>query len=496
MKRNNLFFICLFFFATTHFFSQKMSTVEQIDKTISEIEYETFDDKDKDLLVLCTELYYKSKEINYEKGQARALIKLSFLRLNAFKDHEKIIKDSKEVEKIALSLNNYGFYSLAQVQRAWAYMQMDLLDQSENTLKEAAKSFELIEDRHLKHAVKTNYYFVLACIYDNQGNSKLRKYYDEKLFAEAVQMDNKGNDRLNWILNSSRLLIGDYLGTKEMDKAEYYLKVQEKYIKQSNNFVDWAIYHKTKAEFEFENKAKNPYYIDSTLYHFKKAEFFSVTAKRPYLTELVYQEIANVYSRKNDSYNQAAYLKKARDISDSLAIVERFNNKKLDIRAEEKKDETEADEFGTGRLLIYILIIILLLVPLFLLVYKKYVLTKKNNEKTKDNFLGGTIEENTNAENPITLNTLRDLAFNNDGSFHMAFQRVFPDFDDKLLHISPSIKATDIEFCAFMKLKIETKQIATIKNVSVRAVENKKYRIRKKLNIATSEDIYIWMQKI
>ncbi len=102
--------------------------------------------------------------------------------------------------------------------------------------------------------------------------------------------------------------------------------------------------------------------------------------------------------------------------------------------------------------------------------------------------------EKTNPQ--VNINELRKLAFDRDESFYTNFNIAFPDFDDKLIRINPLIKISDIEFCALIKLKIGTKQIASIKNISVKAVENKKYRLRKKLNIATNQDIYIWMQKL
>lgn len=58
------------------------------------------------------------------------------------------------------------------------------------------------------------------------------------------------------------------------------------------------------------------------------------------------------------------------------------------------------------------------------------------------------------------------------------------------------MKVSDIEICAFIKLNIDTKQIATIKKMTVGAVEAKKYRIRRKLNISSDENMYIWISRI
>ena len=85
---------------------------------------------------------------------------------------------------------------------------------------------------------------------------------------------------------------------------------------------------------------------------------------------------------------------------------------------------------------------------------------------------------------------------NNDPDFLEAFYKAYPGFLEKLKAINESIVPTEMEFCALLKLNIPTKEIARYKNIEPRSVQTKKYRIRKKLNIPGSEDIYFWFNKI
>lgn len=89
-----------------------------------------------------------------------------------------------------------------------------------------------------------------------------------------------------------------------------------------------------------------------------------------------------------------------------------------------------------------------------------------------------------------------NLLKEDNSSFYLQFLENHPHFREKLLIINPALKSSDIEFCVYIKLNLETKQIAQIKKLTVRAVEGKKYRIRKKLNISGEENMYIWMSKI
>ena len=85
------------------------------------------------------------------------------------------------------------------------------------------------------------------------------------------------------------------------------------------------------------------------------------------------------------------------------------------------------------------------------------------------------------------------LAKQDDKLFYLSFLKVFPNFSQQLLQINPTLKSHDLEFCALLKLNLDTKEIARIKNISVRAVESKKYRIRKKINISSNECLYNWI---
>lgn len=61
---------------------------------------------------------------------------------------------------------------------------------------------------------------------------------------------------------------------------------------------------------------------------------------------------------------------------------------------------------------------------------------------------------------------------------------------------APSLVTSDLLICAQLRLGFYTKEIARYTKNSVRAVEGKKYRIRKKLNIPANEDINVWMMQV
>ncbi|MGB0424028.1 MAG: helix-turn-helix transcriptional regulator, partial [Flavobacteriales bacterium] len=50
--------------------------------------------------------------------------------------------------------------------------------------------------------------------------------------------------------------------------------------------------------------------------------------------------------------------------------------------------------------------------------------------------------------------------------------------------------------CAYLKMNLSTKEIATIMNISVRGVEISRYRLRKKLGMEKDENLPEYIQSI
>ncbi len=94
------------------------------------------------------------------------------------------------------------------------------------------------------------------------------------------------------------------------------------------------------------------------------------------------------------------------------------------------------------------------------------------------------------------LSELVDLAKNKNQGFYQKFILAYPDLITKIHRLCPNICRTELEFCAYLKLNFSTKQIAIYTNSTVKSVESKKYRIRKKFNLSSDLDIYVWINSL
>lgn len=74
-------------------------------------------------------------------------------------------------------------------------------------------------------------------------------------------------------------------------------------------------------------------------------------------------------------------------------------------------------------------------------------------------------------------------------TFLIKFEEKHTGFFKKMKILYPQLTNNDLRLCACLKLNLETKEIASLMNLSVRAVENSRYRLRKKLNLNPSQNL-------
>jgi len=67
--------------------------------------------------------------------------------------------------------------------------------------------------------------------------------------------------------------------------------------------------------------------------------------------------------------------------------------------------------------------------------------------------------------------------------FERNFAAVHKNFLDQLKSICPEISTGELKLAAYIKMNLASKEIAPLLNISVRSIENKRYRLRKKLGV-------------
>ncbi|SDQ63783.1 Two component regulator three Y domain-containing protein [Flagellimonas zhangzhouensis] len=73
--------------------------------------------------------------------------------------------------------------------------------------------------------------------------------------------------------------------------------------------------------------------------------------------------------------------------------------------------------------------------------------------------------------------------------FEVNFKELHEDFFERLLKSFPSLTPKDLKLCAYLKMNLSTKEIAPLMGITIRGVEIHRYRLRKKLDMDSSENL-------
>lgn len=225
---------------------------------------------------------------------------------------------------------------------------------------------------------------------------------------------------------------------------------------------------------------------------------FAKQVNRPKLILGNYKELSVLYKKKGNPDKENEYLNKAISLQDSLdanqnQAVNLSINKLNKDREKEKvqfKSQNNTTLWYSG---ILMLLIILVTIYFYLHVRKK---KKKLAESEKIIFEIG--KETTHLKRKLSENyeNVIQLAREKKADFFPKFQEAYPELFRELLKINPNLSKSDLTFCAMIWLGFSSKEIAQCVSMEHRSVQTKKYRIRKKLNLESETNLYLFFRSI
>jgi DNA-binding CsgD family transcriptional regulator len=90
------------------------------------------------------------------------------------------------------------------------------------------------------------------------------------------------------------------------------------------------------------------------------------------------------------------------------------------------------------------------------------------------------------------LTTLIDKNISNDNDweiFEALFDQAHENFFKRLKTSFPDLTQSDLKLCAYLKLNLSSKEIAPLLNISIRGVEIRRYRLRKRLGLSSDDNL-------
>ncbi|MCT2409423.1 hypothetical protein NZD88_17875 [Chryseobacterium antibioticum] len=466
-------------------FAQQKMTPQYIDSDYNKLEILYTEGKIHEGLKKNIFLLEESKKNQYSKG-----IIMGYLRLSYYYSNSRNYKKELECLKLAeleYEKGNYKhdlkFESEIKRELGFSYLNIGLYQKAIDKFKENVKLSENIDDYSSKIKVKSIAYFDIGRTYKRKNQPDSCKWYIKK--GINLLKDEKKLDRIvkmHFVYNN--LILAEYdISEKKLDSSERYVKsfdASSKEILGNNNFQ----LYKVKGMI---NEYKKEY--DSAIFNFQQA--ISLTKKTGNVERLqgLYSDISRIYQQSGDNSSSQKYLQKYISIKDSLANAKQpaIENTVQELVVQKEKEIKSKNKF-----LIYIMIWIGVFTSII------FILIIIKRERKKNKILNVKVQETQmlNQKLNIAFDQVIQLAKNNDPEFLTRFQEVYPNFFPKLLQIEPQLQNSELKFCALLFLNFSSKDIAAYTFVQPQSIQIRKNRLRKRLNISSGEDLYIWMKNI
>jgi len=118
--------------------------------------------------------------------------------------------------------------------------------------------------------------------------------------------------------------------------------------------------------------------------------------------------------------------------------------------------------------------------------------------KTDLSNLSSETDDNLNRKlKELSIHVQQSLQINKDiEEFQEKIDTTYDDYFRKLNLKYPSLTKNEKRLCALLRLNLSTKEISSLNNISIKAVEMGRYRLRKKFNIDNKQSLHEYLNQI
>lgn len=385
-----------------------------------------------------------------------------------------------------LKANNHSTMGLYAMSYKENYEALNLLKKTKSTLKTLELKAKILGE------IGTSYYVETGNLdstfkYHNLKYAVLEKLPEPLVFQDVSKVyDTKGYLFLETNLPDSAL---------HYFEKGYYLKLKHNDPVLYMQYCAFADYYFANGD---EDKALD-YYLKTVenIEQYKIQDVDYVSA---------YKTLSEIYGKLGQKEKESFYIKKYAAINNKyLKANEKNANAALKIILNDKEEYLQKSKSELYWIIAGILGIGIIISILFYFFHQKMRKTKRKAISNSAALLQEkeqiiTQKEQETQQLKLKVNESFDeiinLAKENDPQFFTRFQEVYPDFTTKILQIEPKLQTSELTFSAYIFLNFTTKDIANYTFTSPKTVQNRKNHLRKKLQISSDKDIYIWMKEM
>ncbi len=428
------------------------------------------------------QMLQKMEKENYPRGIIWAHINLANYYWNSG-DTEKSIEHLNAAEKLSAE-NKTDFYTIARIYQEYSqvFYVMDIYDTGLKYNSKAAYYGNRIENKDKKNKFLSYVYSVRANFHYETKNPDSALIYLQKssgLYKSASIFSTIANHYIEYKPNqdSAKLYLSQALEllNEQKDKINSY--------RSSIIFYYYGQYYYKEKEY------------GKSIEYLEKALSFTNKFKNPVHLQNIYKLMTLCYKNLRNTEKEKEYLEKYTKLTDSMKLDQ---SKGMDLTLKkiqnEKDNETEKSRRKNNILLSGAFILAVSIIFLYYLYYigkkRKKIISEKEEVIYHKDIETKILEKKVSG----MFEVLVEMAKKNDKSFLIKFQEVYPGFIKKLLEINPDLTQSDLIFSAYIFLGFSSKEIASYTYTEHRSMQTKKTRLRRKLNLDSDIDLYIFFK--
>ena len=404
-------------------------------------------------------------------------------------EYNKAYKIAKELEEKATAAKNIRLIAIAKNRLGVTLNFLQVYDESEKKLKEAEQFIDE-NDFQDKNLIRANNYQFQSDLYTHILKHDVAVIYVKKTIPEYEKIKNP-EERKNQLAKGNGNIGLKFLSV-DLDSAAHYFKksleIQDKIEAINVNVANYT------GLGEVYNRKKDH---QKAVMYLKKAEELNEKVQDGFYMTSIYELLQDSYknlgNEKEYEKYKLRYLENLKiENEEKLSGVKTFVDE-VKAQSEEAIKENRNKTF---------LIIFIGIVALSLLIFIFYSLRKISKRKKEKSIIELQLVEKEkkieNLENKISdlHSEVIEFTQQNSPNFYSRFLDLYPEFEKNILELNPKISISEIQFCALLKLNFSSKDSANYTFTSIRTVQNKKYRIRNKLNIPKDLDTYVFFNKL
>ncbi len=445
----------------------------RIDQLLKEASDLYQDEKFDEALEIYKSAEELSKSEKYSKGLAQAYLGMSGVYFVKGKLDVSTSYILKAKNQSYTSQNDDISYSIAFREGLNLHM-LGLYDDAVKKYKEAIAISNRVKNQEDRVNKLIGIYINIGDVYQlKKQNDSALYYYKSAYHSPSTNVNNK--------FTSSVSISEVYIENNELDSGKIYLNYAENYSKSLGTNYSKALLKEISGKY-YEASGD----LQNAISSFENAIQLNEEINRPRV--VLYKLLSETYHKKGDSELSNSYLKQYVAVKDSVDEA-RKRNIKVPAMLAQTDGEIKVEKANANVVLIFVISGVLIAVILSgVFVYSKK--QKRKNLKGKKENLQLKKKLNNAFEEVV------ELATSNSPNFLSRFIEVYPEFYSQLVNDYPDLTTADLKLCALMKLDFSTKEIAEMTFSSLRTVQNRKYKLRKKFNLSSEENLNQWIQNL